>query len=113
MLKLLERTHVRPESLAVLVGLAVGDGDPFARDRLGRAGLPDREHFFNIILASATFGILAIGATYVISAAGIDLSLGSVLGLPPSAVRRLSSPWSGLGTSRSSDPLARGLPLGP
>ena len=38
-------------------------------------------NLFNIILATATFGVLAIGATFVISAAGIDLSLGSVLGL--------------------------------
>ncbi len=33
-------------------------------------------NLFNIILATATFGVLAIGATFVISSAGLDLSLG-------------------------------------
>jgi len=35
----------------------------------------------NILLATAVIGVLAFGATFVIAAAGIDLSLGSVLGL--------------------------------
>jgi ribose/xylose/arabinose/galactoside ABC-type transport system permease subunit len=37
-------------------------------------------NFLNILLATATIGVLAIGATFVISSAGIDLSVGSVLG---------------------------------
>ncbi len=39
------------------------------------------DNLLNVLLATATIGILAIGATFVISAAGLDLSLGSVLGL--------------------------------
>ncbi len=38
-------------------------------------------NLLNVLLATATIGVLAIGATFVISSAGIDLSLGSVLGL--------------------------------
>ena len=34
----------------------------------------------NILLATSVIGVLAIGATFVISSAGIDLSLGSVMG---------------------------------
>jgi ribose/xylose/arabinose/galactoside ABC-type transport system permease subunit len=36
-------------------------------------------NFLNILLATSVIGVLAIGATFVISSAGIDLSLGSVL----------------------------------
>lgn len=70
----LARTHVRIESLAVLLVLC-------AVMALLSPVFLSVSNFFNIILATATFGILAIGATFVISAAGIDLSLGSVLGL--------------------------------
>jgi ribose/xylose/arabinose/galactoside ABC-type transport system permease subunit len=38
-------------------------------------------NFLNILLATSVIGVLAYGATFVIAAAGIDLSLGSVLGL--------------------------------
>ena len=38
-------------------------------------------NFLNILLATSVIGVLAIGATFVIGSAGIDLSLGSVLGL--------------------------------
>ena len=38
-------------------------------------------NFLNILLATSTIGVLAIGATYVIGSGGIDLSLGSVMGL--------------------------------
>ncbi len=54
-------------------------------------------NLFNIILATATFGVLAIGATFVISSAGLDLSLGSVLGLSSvvgaALVVTLEWPW--------------------
>ncbi|MFK8079270.1 MAG: ABC transporter permease [Granulosicoccus sp.] len=35
----------------------------------------------NILLATSTIGVLAIAATFVLSSGGLDLSLGSVLGL--------------------------------
>jgi ribose/xylose/arabinose/galactoside ABC-type transport system permease subunit len=69
-----ERAHVRVESLIVLAGLVV------LMSLLSPVFL-SFSNFFNIMLATTTVGILAIGATFVISAAGIDLSLGSVLGL--------------------------------
>lgn len=71
---LLARAHVRAESLAVLIALCV------IMTIISPVFL-SVGNIFNIILATATYGILAIGATFVISAAGIDLSLGSVLGL--------------------------------
>jgi len=37
-------------------------------------------NFFNILVATSVIGVLAVGATYVISSAGLDLSLGSVMG---------------------------------
>ena len=90
MVKLLERTHVRVESLLVLIALIA------VMAFLSPAFL-SVNNFFNIILATATFGILAIGATFVISAAGIDLSLGSVLGLASvsgaALVVTLEWPW--------------------
>jgi ribose transport system permease protein/inositol transport system permease protein len=73
-LKAFERAHVRPESLAVLVVLCIGVA-------LISPVFLSVSNLFNILLATSTVGILAIGATFVISAAGIDLSLGSVLGL--------------------------------
>jgi ribose/xylose/arabinose/galactoside ABC-type transport system permease subunit len=36
-------------------------------------------NIFNVILATSTIGILALGATFVIGSAGIDLSVGSIL----------------------------------
>ena len=38
-------------------------------------------NFMNILLATSTIGVLAIAATFVLSSGGLDLSLGSVLGL--------------------------------
>ena len=97
MLKFLERTHVRVESLAVLVGLVVVMAILSPVTGSGVRVFLTANNFFNIILASATFGILAIGATFVISAAGIDLSLGSVLGLASvtgaALVVTLGWPW--------------------
>ncbi len=90
MIKLLERTHVRIESLLVLIVLIA------VMAFLSPVFL-SVNNLFNIILATATFGILAIGATFVISAAGIDLSLGSVLGLASvsgaALVVTLEWPW--------------------
>lgn len=54
-------------------------------------------NFFNIVLATTTIGVLGFGATFVIAAAGIDLSLGSVLGLCGVAgalcMNSLDLPW--------------------
>ena len=38
-------------------------------------------NFLNILLATSTIGVLAIAATFVIGSGGLDLSLGSVMGL--------------------------------
>jgi len=38
-------------------------------------------NFLNILMATSVIGILAIGSTFVISSAGLDLSVGSVMGL--------------------------------
>src|SRR5574340_1452887 len=65
---------VRLESLIVLVVLcAVMAG-------LSSAFL-SVSNILNILLATSVFGVLAIGQTFVISSAGIDLSVGSILGL--------------------------------
>jgi ribose transport system permease protein len=54
-------------------------------------------NFLNILLATSVIGVLAIGATYVICSAGLDLSLGSVLGFAgvvgALAVDELGLPW--------------------
>lgn len=70
----LERAHVRLESLVVLLllGATMAALSPFFLT-VG--------NLLNILLATATIGILAIGATFVISGGGLDLSLGSVMGL--------------------------------
>lgn len=70
----LNRAHVRAESLIVLIALVV------VMSIVSPVFL-SVSNMFNILLATTTVGVLAIGATFVISAAGIDLSLGSVLGL--------------------------------
>ncbi len=97
MLNILERTHVRVESLAVLLVLVVVMAILSPVTGSGVRVFLTANNFFNIILASATFGILAIGATFVISSAGIDLSLGSVLGLASvtgaALVVTLELPW--------------------
>jgi ribose/xylose/arabinose/galactoside ABC-type transport system permease subunit len=54
-------------------------------------------NFLNILLATSVIGVLAYGATFVIAAAGIDLSLGSVLGLSgvvgALSINALGLPW--------------------
>ena len=37
-------------------------------------------NFLNIVLSTSVFGVLAIGMTFVICSAGIDLSVGSIVG---------------------------------
>lgn len=81
MFDFLNRSHIRIESLAVLAVLIIIMAVLSPVTSTGVRVFLTTSNFFNIILATATFGVLAIGATFVISAAGIDLSLGSVLGL--------------------------------
>jgi ribose/xylose/arabinose/galactoside ABC-type transport system permease subunit len=54
-------------------------------------------NILNILLATAVIGVLAIGATFVICSAGLDLSLGSVVGFSgvvgALAVDHLGLPW--------------------
>ena len=54
-------------------------------------------NFLNILLATSVIGVLAIGATFVISSAGIDLSVGSVLALSSVVgcilIATLNLPW--------------------
>ncbi|HEY6519675.1 MAG TPA: ABC transporter permease [Roseiarcus sp.] len=54
-------------------------------------------NILNILLSTAVFGTLAIGMTFVISSAGIDLSVGSILALSGVAGAMLTSnlelPW--------------------
>jgi ribose/xylose/arabinose/galactoside ABC-type transport system permease subunit len=69
-----ERLHVRLESLVVLVGLSTVMAllSPY---------FLSVNNFLNILLATSTIGVLAIAATFVIGSGGLDLSLGSVMGL--------------------------------
>ena len=69
-----ERLHIRLESFVVLVALsgAMAILSPF---------FLSLSNFLNILLATSTIGVLAIAATYVIGSGGLDLSLGSVMGL--------------------------------
>ncbi len=58
--------------------------DVFSRlmaDRIIFMGLPVDDNIANIIRSISETGILALGMTFVIIAAGIDLSVGAVLGL--------------------------------
>ena len=86
----LDRFSVRLESLLVLVVLIV------ALSILSPYFL-SVSNFLNILLATAVIGILGFGATFVIAAAGIDLSLGSVLALSgvigALSVNALNLPW--------------------
>lgn len=54
-------------------------------------------NLFNVVLATSTIGILALGATFVIGSAGIDLSVGSVLAFAgvvgALVVNTLGWPW--------------------
>lgn len=68
------RLQVRLESLIVLgtLGIAMSLLSPY---------FLSVSNFLNILLATSTIGVLAIGATFVIGSGGLDLSLGSVMGL--------------------------------
>lgn len=68
------RLQLRLESLIVLIGLCI------VMTVLSPYFL-SVSNFLNILLATATIGVLAIAATFVISSGGLDLSLGSVMGL--------------------------------
>nr|WP_272214608.1 ABC transporter permease [Marinicella sp. W31]MDC2880234.1 ABC transporter permease [Marinicella sp. W31] len=70
----IERLHIRLESLIVLLILCV------AMTALSPYFL-SVSNMLNILLATSTIGVLAIAATYVLSSGGLDLSLGSVMGL--------------------------------
>jgi ribose transport system permease protein len=80
----------RVESLLVL---AVLTGTMAA---LSRAFL-SVSNFLNILLSTSVFGVLAIGMTFVICSAGIDLSVGSILALSGVVGAMLTSnldlPW--------------------
>ncbi len=84
------RFSFRIESLAVLILLCV------AMSVLSPYFL-SLSNFFNILLATSVIGVLAIGATFVISSAGLDLSLGSVMGFAgivgALAMERVGLPW--------------------
>ena len=69
-----ERLHIRLESFVVLLLLsgAMAMLSPY---------FLSLSNFLNILLATSTIGVLAIAATYVIGSGGLDLSLGSVMGL--------------------------------
>ena len=81
---------IRLESLVVLIVLAV------ALSILSPYFL-SVANFLNILLATATIGVLGFGATFVIAAGGIDLSLGSVLALSgvcgALSMNALNVPW--------------------
>ena len=66
--------RVRLESLIVLalLGIAMSILSPF---------FLSLSNFLNILLATSTIGVLAIAATLVLCSAGLDLSLGSVMGV--------------------------------
>jgi ribose transport system permease protein len=84
------RFSVRLESLLVLAILIVGLSilSPY---------FLSVSNFLNILLATSVIGVLGFGATFVIAAAGIDLSLGSVLALSgvvgALSVNALNLPW--------------------
>ena len=84
------RFSFRLESLFVLIVLMVGMSllSPF---------FLSVSNFLNILQATAVIGVLAIGATFVICSAGIDLSLGSVLAFAgivgALAMNKLGLPW--------------------
>lgn len=70
----IEQLHIRLESLVVLIALGtlMAILSPF---------FLSVSNFLNILLATSTIGVLAIAATFVLSSGGLDLSLGSVMGL--------------------------------
>jgi ribose transport system permease protein len=84
------RLHIRLESLIVLGILcaAMAVLSPF---------FFSVSNFLNILLATSTIGVLAVGTTLILSSGGLDLSIGSVLGLAGVAgaylVVQLGWPW--------------------
>ncbi len=87
---LARQSPVRLESLAVLALLiaAMAILSPF---------FLSLSNILNILLATAVIGVLAIGATFVICSAGLDLSLGSVVGFSgvvgALSVDQIGLPW--------------------
>ena len=82
-------------------------GDELARSPMRS---DQRENFYNITRNFAFIGIMALGMTTVIITGGIDLSVGSVMGLaaivcrPGAAGRRIRGGWrwlAGLGAGRA------------
>ena len=71
---------VRFQSLLGLV-IVVAAGVAFSPRRHGHILFLQTDNVANIIRSIAETGILALGMTFVIIAAGIDLSVGAVLGL--------------------------------
>ncbi|WP_027057508.1 ABC transporter permease [Mesorhizobium loti] len=71
---------VRFQSLIGLVLVAIG-GIIFSPRRHGAILFLDPDNIANIVRAVSETGIIAIGMTFVIITAGIDLSVGAVLGL--------------------------------
>ena len=71
---------VRFQSLIGLVLVAIG-GVIFSPRRHGEILFLDPDNIANIVRAVSETGIIAIGMTFVIITAGIDLSVGAVLGL--------------------------------
>ena len=71
---------VRFQSLIGLVLVAIG-GVIFSPRRHGEILFLNPDNIANIVRAVSETGIIAIGMTFVIITAGIDLSVGAVLGL--------------------------------
>ncbi|RYH06983.1 ABC transporter permease [Tropicimonas sp. IMCC6043] len=69
----IEQLHIRLESLIVLLvlGAIMSVLSPY---------FLSVSNFMNIFLATATIGVLAIAATFILGSGGLDLSLGSVMG---------------------------------
>ena len=68
------KLHLRLESLIVLalLCLVMAILSPY---------FLSLSNFLNILLATSTIGVLAIGTTLILSSGGLDLSIGSILGL--------------------------------
>ena len=68
------KLHVRLESIIVLLvlGTAMSILSPY---------FLSISNFLNILLATSTIGVLAIGTTLILSSGGLDLSIGSILGV--------------------------------
>lgn len=69
-----DHLHVRLESIVVLIGLA-------AVMALLSPYFLSLSNLLNILVATSTIGILAVSAAFVLGAGGLDLSIGSVMGL--------------------------------